>query len=94
MITYFIELAIIHLALSLVYFITLRGEQQYRLMRYILLLTIPVAALVPLISFEGFLGTDTGGASTELNSIMVHSLTPIVIGTQSVIDQFSIITWI
>lgn len=94
MITYFTELAIIHLALSLVYLITLRGEQQYRLMRYILLLTIPIAALVPLISFEGFLGTDTGGTSTELNSIMVHSLTPIVIGTQSVIDQFSIVTWI
>ena len=94
MITYFIELAIIHLALTLVYIITMRGERQYQLMRYMLLITIPVAALVPLISFDGFLGTDTGSASTELNSIMVQSLTPIVVGTQSVMDRFSVLTWI
>ena len=94
MIAYFIELAIIHLALTLVYIITMRGERQYQLMRYMLLFTIPVAALVPLISFDGFLGTETGSASTELNSIMVHSLTPIVVGTQSVIDRFSVLTWI
>ncbi|MBV6643325.1 MAG: TonB family protein [Cyclobacteriaceae bacterium] len=94
MIAYFIELAIIHLALTLVYMFTMRGERQYQLMRFLLLFTIPVAVIVPLISFEGFLGTNTGGASTELNSIMTHSLSPIVVGTQSAIDQYAVLTWV
>ncbi len=94
MIAYFIELAIIHLSLTLVYIITLRGERQYPLMRFLLLFTIPVAVLVPLITFEGFLGTNTGTASTELNTIIEYSLSPIVVGTQSAIDKFAILTWI
>ncbi len=94
MIAYFIELAIVHMLLSLAYVITMRGERQYQLMRWFLIITIPVAIIVPLISFEGFfLPSNSADATAEFNTFIGNGLSPIVIGTQSVVDKYVIIRW-
>ncbi|XOV91419.1 MAG: TonB family protein [Bacteroidota bacterium] len=95
MVSYFVELTIIHLLLSLAYIFTFSKEKQYSLMRWYLVLSIPVASIVPLISFNLFpypLYYST--SANDVNALVGYTLSPIIISAKSAISQHLIVKWI
>ena len=94
MIPYFIEVVIIHCLLSLVYILFLRREVHYSFRRSYLMYSIPLAVLTPFFSTEIFGSTPSGQEQVVSSDLLTIALNPMVIGTQTAVEEFSLIGWI
>ena len=94
MIPYFIEAVIVHCLLSFVYILFLHREVHYSFRRSYLLLSILLAILTPIFSTRIFDFTSPDKEQVVSSDLLTIALNPMVIGTQTAVEEISLISWI